>query len=213
MPTLLHLDSSPLGEASISRHLTSEFVDSWKLANPDGKVITRDLTKSGLVTIDAAWIGAAYTPEASRTAEQRQALALSDELLEELFAADEYVFGVPMHNFSIPGVFKLWIDQIARAGRTFAYVNGAPKGLLTGKKATFLITSGGVYDAGTAMASFNFVEPYLRTVFAFLGVTETTFQNAGGTAALRSGGSREEFLTPQVAAIRARFAAEPVLVN
>ena len=103
MPTLLHLDSSPLGEASISRHLTSEFVDSWKLANPDGKVITRDLTKSGLVTIDAAWIGAAYTPEASRTAEQRQALALSDELLEELFAADEYVFGVPMHNFSIPG--------------------------------------------------------------------------------------------------------------
>jgi len=213
MPTLLHLDSSALGEASISRHLTSEFVDSWKLANPDGKVITRDLTKSGLVTIDAAWIGAAYTPEASRTAEQRQALALSDELLEELFAADEYVFGVPMHNFSIPGVFKLWIDQIARAGRTFAYVDGAPKGLLTGKKATFLITSGGVYDAGTAMASFNFVEPYLRTVFAFLGVTETTFQNAGGTAALRSGGSREEFLTPQVAAIRARFAAEPVLVN
>jgi FMN-dependent NADH-azoreductase len=213
MPTLLHLDSSPLGEASISRHLTSEFVDSWKLANPDGKVITRDLTTSGLVTIDAAWIGAAYTPEASRTAEQRQALALSDELLEELFAADEYVFGVPMHNFSIPGVFKLWIDQIARAGRTFAYVDGAPKGLLTGKKATFLITSGGVYDAGTAMASFNFVEPYLRTVFAFLGVTETTFQNAGGTAALRSGGSREEFLTPQVAAIRARFAAEPVLVN
>jgi FMN-dependent NADH-azoreductase len=165
------------------------------------------------VTIDAAWIGAAYTPEASRTAEQKQALALSDELLEELFAADEYVFGVPMHNFSIPGVFKLWIDQIARAGRTFAYVDGAPKGLLTGKKATFLITSGGVYDAGTAMASFNFVEPYLRTVFAFLGVTETTFQNAGGTAALRSGGSREEFLTPQVAAIRARFAAEPVLVN
>jgi FMN-dependent NADH-azoreductase len=213
MPTLLHLDSSPLGEASISRHLTSEFVDSWKLANPDGKVITRDLTKSGLVTIDAAWIGAAYTPEASRTAEQKQALALSDELLEELFAADEYVFGVPMHNFSIPGTFKLWIDQIARVGKTFAYADGAPKGLLTGKKATFLIASGGVYDAGTAMASFNFVEPYLRTVFAFLGVAETTFQTAGGTASLNYGGNREEFLTPQVEAIRARFAAEPVLVN
>jgi FMN-dependent NADH-azoreductase len=213
MPTLLHLDSSPLGEASISRHLTSEFVDSWKLANPDGKVITRDLTKSGLVTIDAAWIGAAYTPEASRTAEQKQALALSDELLEELFAAEEYVFGVPMHNFSIPGTFKLWIDQIARVGKTFAYADGAPKGLLTGKKATFLIASGGVYDAGTAMASFNFVEPYLRTVFAFLGVAETTFQTAGGTASLNYGGNREEFLTPQVEAIRARFAAEPVLVN
>ena len=61
MPTLLHIDSSPLGEASISRHLTSEFVTSWKLANPDGKVIVRDLTKSGLVTINAAWIGAALS--------------------------------------------------------------------------------------------------------------------------------------------------------
>jgi len=213
MPTLLHLDSSPLGEASISRHLTGEFVEQWQLAHPDGKVITRDLTTSGLTALDGQWIGAAYTPEASRTPEQKQVLALSDTLVDELHEADEYVFGVPMHNFSIPGTFKLWIDQIARAGKTFAYVDGAPKGLLTGKKATFLIASGGVYDAGTAMASFNFVEPYLRTVFAFLGVAETTFQTAGGTASLNYGGNREEFLTPQVEAIRARFAAEPVLVN
>jgi FMN-dependent NADH-azoreductase len=213
MPTLLHIDSSPLGEASISRHLTAEFVEQWQLAHPDGKVITRDLTSSGLTALDGQWIGAAYTPEASRTPEQKQALALSDTLIAELFEADEYVFGVPMHNFSIPGTFKLWIDQIARAGKTFAYVDGAPKGLLTGKKATFLIASGGVYGAGSAMASFNFVEPYLRTVFGFLGVADTTFQTAGGTASLMRGGSREELLLPQVEAIRARFAAEPALVN
>jgi FMN-dependent NADH-azoreductase len=213
MPTLLHIDSSPLGEASISRHLTAEFVEQWQLAHPDGKVITRDLTSSGLTALDGQWIGAAYTPEASRTPEQKQTLALSDTLVGELLTADEYVFGVPMHNFSVPGTFKLWIDQIARAGKTFAYVDGAPKGLLTGKKATFLIASGGVYGAGSAMASFNFVEPYLRTVFAFLGVTDTTFQTAGGTASLMRGGSREELLLPQVEAIRARFAADPALVN
>ena len=213
MPTLLHIDSSPLGEASISRHLTAEFVEQWQLAHPDGKVITRDLTSSGLTALDGQWIGAAYTPEASRTPEQKQTLALSDTLVGELLTADEYVFGVPMHNFSIPGTFKLWIDQIARAGKTFTYVDGAPKGLLTGKKATFLIASGGVYGAGSAMASFNFVEPYLRTVFAFLGVADTTFQTAGGTASLMRGGSREELLLPQVEAIRARFAADPALVN
>jgi FMN-dependent NADH-azoreductase len=213
MPTLLHIDSSPLGEASISRHLTAEFVEQWQLAHPDGKVITRDLTSSGLTALDGQWIGAAYTPEASRTPEQKQTLALSDTLVGELLTADEYVFGVPMHNFSVPGTFKLWIDQIARAGKTFAYVDGAPKGLLTGKKATFLIASGGVYGAGSAMASFNFVEPYLRTVFAFLGVADTTFQTAGGTASLMRGGSREELLLPQVEAIRARFAADPALVN
>jgi hypothetical protein len=73
------------------------------------------------------------------------------------------------------------IDQIARAGKTFSYADGTPKGLLIGKKATFLIATGGVYDAQTQMASFNFVEPYLRSIFGFLGVTDATFLTAGGT--------------------------------
>jgi FMN-dependent NADH-azoreductase len=206
MPTLLHIDSSPLGEASISRHLTNEFVQSWKLANPDGKIITRDLTSTPIAPVTAAWVGAAYTPEDSRTSEQRQLLALSDTLIAELQSADEYVFGVPMHNFSVPSSVKLWIDQIARAGKTFSYVDGAPAGLLKGKRASFLLTSGGVYDAGTAMASFNFVEPYLRTVFGFLGVAETTFLNAGGTAALRYGQvDRQTFIQPHVESIRTQF--------
>ena len=206
MPTLLHLDSSPLGEASVSRHLTSEFVKNWKKTNPNGKVITRDLTTSGLISINAAWIGAAFTPKESRTPEQNEVLALSSTLLAELKEADEYVFGVPMHNFGIPSVLKLWIDQIARAGETFAYVDGAPKGQLTGKKAHFLLATGGVYGAGTAMASFNFVEPYLRTVFGFLGVVDTSFQTAGGAAALRHGADREAFLLPHLEEIRAKFA-------
>ena len=205
MPTLLHIDSSPLGEASISRYLTKEFVQSWKLANPNGKIITRDLTTTPTAPVTAAWVGAAYTPEDSRTPEQRQVLALSDTLIAELQAADEYVFGVPMHNFGVPSTVKLWIDQIARAGKTFSYVDGAPAGLLKAKRASFLISSGGVYDAGTAMASFNFVEPYLRAVFGFLGVTETTFLNAGGTVALHHGQDRQAFLQPHVESIRTQF--------
>jgi FMN-dependent NADH-azoreductase len=206
MPTLLHIDSSPLGEASISRHLSNEFVDNWKRANPDGKIITRDLTTTPIGPVTAAWVGAAYTPEESRTPEQRQILALSDTLIAELQAADEYVLGVPMHNFGVPSTVKLWIDQIARAGKTFAYVDGAPAGLLKGKRASFLITSGGVYDAGTAMASFNFVEPYLRAVFGFLGVTETTFLNAGGTVAINYGQvDRQTFLQPHVESIRTQL--------
>jgi len=64
------------------------------------------------------------------------------------------VFGVPMHNFSVPSVLKLWIDQIARVNKTFSYATGKPEGLLKGKKATILISSGGRYDQGTAMASW-----------------------------------------------------------
>jgi FMN-dependent NADH-azoreductase len=208
MPTLLHIDSSPLGEASISRHLTHEFIENWKKANPDGKVVTRDLTSTSIAPINAAWIGAVFTPETARTPAQNELLTLSDTLVAELQAADEYVFGVPMHNFSIPSVLKLWIDQVIRAGKTFAYVDGAPKGLLPGKKATFLIASGGAYDAGTAMASFNFVEPYLRTIFGFVGVTDTSFLNAGGAAALNYGKiDRQTFLQPHVESIRASFKA------
>lgn len=202
MSTLLHLDSSPLGEASISRNLSHHYAEAWKSLHPHGSIITRDLTQTSIPPVTGAWVGASFTPEDARSEDQKEILKLSDELIAELQNADEYVFGVPMHNFGIPSTLKLWIDQIARAGKTFAYINGKPEGLLTGKKAAFLIASGGVYDAGTAMASFNFVVPYLRTVFGFLGVVETTFINAGGAAALNYGKiDRQTFLQPHIDSI------------
>ena len=208
MSTLLDLNSSPLGENSISRHLTSEFVENWKAANPDGKVIVRDLTTTTIAPISGAFVGAIYTPADALTPAQKELTALSDTLIAELQAADEYVLGVPMHNFSVPSVLKLWIDQIARANKTFSYATGTPVGLLTGKKATFIVSSGGIYDAGTAMASYNFVEPYLRTVFGFLGVTNVTTIAAGGASALNYGKiDRQSFLQPHVESIRASFQA------
>lgn len=203
MSTLLHIDSSPLYGRSVSRQLTSAFVTEWKSSHPQGTVIDRDLTATAIPPINAEWIGAAYTPEEARTPEQKQLLALSDKLLLELELSDEYVVGVPMHNFGVPSVLKLWIDQIARVGRTFAYMDGAPKGLIAGKKATFIIATGGVYDAQTRMASFNFVEPYLRSVFGFIGVTDATFLTTGGTAALNYGQDRDAFLAPHLQTVQA----------
>jgi FMN-dependent NADH-azoreductase len=202
MATLLHLDSSPLYGRSVSRQLTSAFVSQWKASHPGGRVVDRDLSATVIPPVSAEWVGAAYTPEASRSPEQKAALALSDALLDELEQADEYVIGVPMHNFGVPSVLKLWIDQIARAGRTFSYADGRAKGLLTGKKATFIIATGGIYDAQTQMASFNFVEPYLRSVFGFLGVTDATFLTAGGTSALNQGKDRDAFLAPHLEAVQ-----------
>jgi FMN-dependent NADH-azoreductase len=202
MPTLLHLDSSPLA-SSISRELTAEFVNTWTAAHPDGTVIHRDLTLNPPTPLDAQWIGANFTPEASRTPEQKSLLTLSDELIAELKQADEYVFGVAMHNFSIPSTLKLWIDQIARAGHTFSYGAEGPKGLLTGKKATILIASGGSYEPGTPLGALNFVEPYLKTVLGFLGITNIEFVTAGGAAQLMSGKlDRQTFLKPSLDRIR-----------
>src|ERR1700730_2960408 len=134
MPTLLHVDSSPIGETSITRRLSGEFVQNWIKANPDGEVIRRDLGQTNFAGIDAQWVSALHTPEDSLTPAQREVLALSNTLVAELERADEWVLGVPMHNFTIPAVFRLWLDQIVRSGKTFSYANGAPAGLLKNKK-------------------------------------------------------------------------------
>jgi len=203
MATLLHLDSSPLA-SSVSRELTREFVTNWKITHASGRVIARDLAANPPKPLDQAWIHAAYTPAEARQPEQKATLAYSEECINELEQADEYVFGVAMHNFSIPSVFKLWIDQVVRAGRTFSYggANG-PEGLLTGKRATILVATGGVYQAGSPIASFNFIDPYLRAIFGFLGITDVTFVTAGGTAQLMSGTvDRGLFLQPHLEQVR-----------
>ena len=198
MAILLKIDSSPMGENSISRKLTAEFAATWRKAHPGGIVVSRDLTKTEIPVVNRAWIGAAHTREDSHSPEQKEALAISDTLIAELQKADEYVFGVPMHNFSIPSTLKLWIDQVARAGKTFSYGADGPKGLLTGKKATVLIASGGVYEQ-TAMESLNFVTPYLRAVFGFLGITDVKIIAAEGTAQLMGGKvDPQTFLAPSL---------------
>jgi len=204
MSTLLRIDSSPLGASSISRSLTAEFVKQWEQRHPNGTVITRDLTVSGLTPVDGAWIAAAFTPAANRTTEQSELLNLSDALITELKSADQCVIGVPMHNFTIAANLKLWIDQIARAGETFSYGPQGPVGLLPNNRVTFMVASGGVYGLGSGMESLNFVEPYLRAVLGFLGVTDVQFHVAGGVAQLRTGTvGLEEFLMPHVQSIQA----------
>lgn len=203
MTTLLRIDSSPMGERSVSRALTSQFADWWLKAHPASQIIARDLTKLGIPAVDNHWVVAAHTPVDQRTAEQQATLAVSDSLIADLEDADEYVFGVPMHNFGISAGLKLWIDQVMRAGKTFAYGVNGPQGLLKDKKATLLMASGGVYEPGSAMAALNFVTPYLRTVFGFMGISDVSIISAEGTAQLARGGDAQTFLAPSLEKVRA----------
>jgi FMN-dependent NADH-azoreductase len=206
MPTLLHLDASPL-ETSVSRELAREFVATWKSTHADGTVVYRDLAALPPAPVSQAWVHAAFTPTDSRTAEQKALLAPSDELIEELQTADEIVIGVPMHNFSIPSSLKLWIDQIVRSGRTFAYDASGPQGLLTGKKATLLIASGGVYSPGSPAAAMNFVEPYLQKILGFIGITDIRTVAVGGVSQLMAGAiDRGTLLGPALEQIRTNAA-------
>jgi FMN-dependent NADH-azoreductase len=100
--------------------------------------------------------------------------ALSDALIAELRAADTIVMGVPMYNFSMPTGLRAWFDHVLRAGETFRYSAAGPEGLLGGKRAIVIEARGGHYSDGPTQA-FDFQEPYLRHLFAFMGVTDVEF--------------------------------------
>lgn len=172
---ILHIDASARFEGSISRTLTADVVAALEDRLGGARVVRRDLA-DGLPLIDADWVAANFTPAEERTAAQRETLALSDELVGELAAADTIVIGAPIYNFSLPAVLKAWIDLTARARLTFRYTEKGPEGLLKGKKAYVVVPSGGV-PVGSPV---DFATPYLRHALGFVGITEVEFIGARG---------------------------------
>lgn len=205
MATLLHINVSPRGNYSISRRLGNAAVKAWKERNLGGQVIERDLAKTPLTFVDLDWIAGAYAPPEHHNVNHKKALALSDELVSELAAADEIILATPMYNFAVPAVLKAWVDHVVRAGKTFRYnAAGRPEGLLAGKKVFAIIASGGSYVEGSGLTALDHEVPYLRFIFGFMGITDVRFVQAGGTAAVVQGRvSAEEFLSPHLQQIAA----------
>lgn len=179
MANILHIDSSPRGERSISRTVTSDLIAAWKRSHPDDSVTYRDLGHHPVPHVDEPWIAAAFTSPTERSPELQQAIKLSDALVDEFLAADRYVFGVPMYNFSVPSTFKAYIDQIVRVGRTFALNEQGFAGLVDSSKKMIVITArGGSYQQGTPAAAYDLQEPYIRSIFNFVGITDIKFIHA-----------------------------------
>jgi FMN-dependent NADH-azoreductase len=175
MTHLLHIDSSPRGDRSISRSLTQDFINEWLAKQPDSTVTYRDLGHHPLPFVTEAWIAAAFSDPSNHTPEQAEAIRVSNELIDEFLAADCYVFGVPMYNFSIPAVFKAYIDQITRVGRTFAIDENGYTGLVHGKKMLLVISEGGSYREGSVAHAYDMQIPYLKLIFGFMGITDISF--------------------------------------
>ncbi len=180
MKTLLCLDSSPRAERSHSRQLTAYYSQAWQAAHPDGKVIHRELGITPVPLVSEDWIAAAFSDPAGHTPAQQAAIAVSNELVDELFAADELLIGAPMYNFGVPASLKAWIDQVVRVGRTFEYPSY--QGLVTGKWATVITVRGGAgYGPGEAMAHLDAEVPYLKQILGFIGITEVAVVYADNT--------------------------------
>jgi len=180
--TILHIDSSPLGDLSVSRKLTAKTLQELRESYPEAKVVKRDLGTSPLPHLDGLTLGSFFTPPDQRNAALHQAVQLSDQVVEELLAADVIVIGAPMWNFGIPSALKAWIDHVVRRGRTFKYGAAGPESLLPkGKKVIIVSTRGGVYSEGP-MKMMDYQETYLRAVLGFIGLSDISFVRAEGVA-------------------------------
>ncbi len=192
MTRVLVVETSSRGDYSISRGLTRRFVTEWQAAHPDGEVVDRDLMETDLPFVTAPWLQAYFTPPEQHSPEMKEALRLSDELVAELLATDHLVIATPVYNYNVPAALKAWIDHIVRKGLTLG-MDGS--GLITGKKATVLLASGGVYTEGSPIRDRDIATQYLRLILNVIGITDVTFIAAGNAKAVDMGQiGRDDFL-------------------
>ncbi|NIG76422.1 FMN-dependent NADH-azoreductase [Klebsiella sp. Ap-873] len=178
MSTILHIDTSVLGGYSVSRQLSAEIVSRQKTLHPGATVIYRDLVQSPAQHLSDKHIAAFQGAEVT-DAELGADLAAGGAFIDDLFAADVIVIGVPMYNFSIPSQLKAWIDRVCVAGRTFQYGANGPEGLLPKGKKVFIASSrGGQYTGDSPAAFLEHQESYLKAVLGFIGLTDVTIIRA-----------------------------------
>ncbi|MDB5460531.1 MAG: FMN-dependent NADH-azoreductase [Caulobacteraceae bacterium] len=148
---LLQIDSSILGENSVSRSVTAAAVDQLQKAHPGIEVTYRDLVADPLPHLTLPALG-------------------DSTVVDEFLASDIVVIGAPMYNFTLSSQLKAWIDRILIAGKTFAYDPEGAKGLAGDKRVIVAIARGGFYGMESPAAQAEHLETYLLTVFGFIGI-------------------------------------------
>lgn len=182
MTNLLVLDTSPRKDA-VSRSLTEGFIAAWGDKFPHASIVHRDIGANPPEHLDDDLIDALRRNPDQLNSRQTAAIAASDAMIAELDAADMIVVGAPMHNFTISGALRTWIDHIARPGKTFGYdPETGPHGLLDDKPVYVISTRGGQYGDGDPEAPnpADFQSGYLRHIFGFIGLKNVNIIAANG---------------------------------
>lgn len=158
---ILHIDSSILGQHSVSRQLSAAITRRLTAANPGASVVYRDVASDPVP-------------------HQVGGPAGESAILDEFLAADLVVIGAPMYNFGVPSQLKTWMDCLSVAGTTFSYGATGPQGLCGGKRIVIASTRGGIYSAPSPFAAMDHQESYLNSFFGFLGITDLEIIRAEG---------------------------------
>jgi FMN-dependent NADH-azoreductase len=177
---LLHVDSSILGQGSVSRDLSADVVKTFRTRHAGLAVDRLDLAATPIGHLTAGHLAAAQGAAVDPALQDD--VVLGQVALEQFLAADIVVVGAPMYNLGVSSQLKAWIDRISVAGKTFRYGEHGPVGLCGGKKLVIASSRGGVYSAGSPAAGYDHQETYLKAAFGFLGITDITFVRAEGVA-------------------------------
>ena len=175
---ILQINASARSAGANSTRLADTVTARLTAQYPNASVELRDLASDPHPVLDEPALAALFTPADQRTPVQAARVALDDALIAQLQSVDAIVLGVPMYNFGVPVQLKTWIDAIARAGVTFRYTANGPEGLVKGKKVYVALARGGLYRNTPADSQV----PYLKSVLAFLGMTDVEFIYAEGLA-------------------------------
>lgn len=195
---ILRIDSSILGEQSVSRSLTGKVVADLCEFDPDARVTARDLAQDTPAHLTGDLLPALRGQGGRLSIAQEADLKRTEAWLGEFLAADILVVGVPQYNFSVPSQLKAWIDRITQPGRTFRYTANGPVGLAGCKRAIVISSRGGVRADPN---SLDLHEQVVDVVFRFLGITDIAYVRAHGLA--MGDESREAGLASARAAIEA----------
>jgi len=179
MSNILLITSSPRGADSLSTRFATEIAEGIQ-ARSGGTLTVRDLAANPPPHITSAYIQGRVMASDDRTPEQTKAVAIAQELVDELKAADTVVLGSGMINFGPSSQLKAWFDHVTWPRVTFGYGDTGPKGLLTGKKVYLVTAAGGVFSEGV-WAQFDFQTNYLLHMLGFIGLTDVEVIRVEGT--------------------------------
>ncbi|MFM0077775.1 NAD(P)H-dependent oxidoreductase [Paraburkholderia sediminicola] len=175
---IMHVDASAKRERSNSRALSQHFLERLREEGLDIEVDYLDVTVDTPPHVNEAFAIATYTPSHERTPAMKATLAASDALCKRLLDADALVFAMPMYNWSMPSVFKAFIDSVTRTGLTYVHTDeGRIEGQLARQKVLFITSRGADLRAGP-YSSMDALTPALKTAFGFLGVADPSFVDA-----------------------------------
>ncbi len=183
MASLLHIVASPRAE-SYSTRLANQFVSAYRQAHPQDAIEQLDLFTAEIPPFLAPQAKAKYAVLGGQTPTSEAEIAWNEiiETIDRFKRFDKYVLSSGMWNFGTPYRLKQYIDVIVQPGLTFAFSPGKGySGLVTGKPLMLLLASGGVYKPGNPTETHDFLEPYLRGIFGFIGFTDVKSIRIQGT--------------------------------